>query len=229
MTYFSYIINVKNFLMKRNNKLNKANAYRLSQEVLRNKALSKGVNLIAPETIFLSNDTTFGKNVTVEPYVVFGPKVKIGDNSHIKSFSHVEGTKIEKNVVVGPYARLRTGTVLKNNTKIGNFVETKKTNINQNSKVNHLSYIGDASIGKNSNIGAGTITCNYDGVKKSKTKISDNVFIGSNSSLVAPIKIEKASVVGAGSVITKNVKKNSLALTRSSQLEIKNYNNKKKK
>jgi bifunctional UDP-N-acetylglucosamine pyrophosphorylase/glucosamine-1-phosphate N-acetyltransferase len=215
--------------MKRNNKLNKANAYRLSQEVLRNKALAKGVNLIAPETIFLSNDTTFGKNVTVEPYVVFGPKVKIGDNSHIKSFSHVEGTKIEKNVVVGPYARLRTGTVLKNNTKIGNFVETKKTNINQNSKVNHLSYIGDASIGKNSNIGAGTITCNYDGVKKSKTKIADNVFIGSNSSLVAPIKIEKASVVGAGSVITKNVKKNSLALTRSSQLEIKNYNNKKKK
>ena len=215
--------------MKRNNKLNKANAYRLSQEVLRNKALSKGVNLIAPETIFLSNDTTFGKNVTVEPYVVFGPKVKIGDNSHIKSFSHVEGTKIEKNVVVGPYARLRTGTVLKNNTKIGNFVETKKTNIDQNSKVNHLSYIGDASIGKNSNIGAGTITCNYDGVKKSKTKIADNVFIGSNSSLVAPIKIEKASVVGAGSVITKNVKKNSLALTRSSQLEIKNYNNKKKK
>ena len=229
MTYFSYIINVKNFLMKRNNKLNKANSYRLSQEVLRNKALSKGVNLIAPETIFLSNDTTFGKNVTVEPYVVFGPKVKIGDNSHIKSFSHVEGTKIEKNVVVGPYARLRTGTILKNNTKIGNFVETKKTNINQNSKVNHLSYIGDASIGKNSNIGAGTITCNYDGVKKSKTKIADNVFIGSNSSLVAPIKIEKASVVGAGSVITKNVKKNSLALTRSSQLEIKNYNNKKKK
>ena len=229
MTYFSYIINVKNFLMKRNNKLNKANAYRLSQEVLRNKALSKGVNLIAPETIFLSNDTTFGKNVTVEPYVVFGPKVKIGDNSHIKSFSHVEGTKIEKNVVVGPYARLRTGTVLKNNTKIGNFVETKKTNINQNSKVNHLSYIGDASIGRNSNIGAGTITCNYDGVKKSKTKIADNVFIGSNSSLVAPIKIEKASVVGAGSVITKNVKKNSLALTRSSQLVIKNYSNKKKK
>ena len=229
MTYFSYIINVKNFLMKRNNKLNKANAYRLSQEVLRNKALSRGVNLIAPETIFLSNDTTFGKNVTVEPYVVFGPKVKIGDNSHIKSFSHVEGTKIEKNVVVGPYARLRAGTVLKNNTKIGNFVETKKTNINQNSKVNHLSYIGDTSIGRNSNIGAGTITCNYDGVKKSKTKIADNVFIGSNSSLVAPIKIEKASVVGAGSVITKNVKKNSLAITRSSQLEIKNYSNKKKK
>ena len=215
--------------MKRNNKLDKANSYRLSQEVLRNKALSKGVNLIAPETIFLSKDTLFGKNVTVEPYVVFGPKVKIGDNSYIKSFSHVEGTKIEKNVVVGPYARLRSGTVLKDNSKIGNFVETKKSNISQNSKVNHLSYIGDTSIGKNSNIGAGTITCNYDGVKKSRTKISNNVFIGSNSSLVAPIKIDRDSVIGAGSVITKNVKRKSLALTRSSQTEIKNYKRKKKK
>ena len=215
--------------MKRNNKLDKANAYRLSQEILRNKALTKGVNLIAPETIFLSNDTSFGNNVTVEPYVVFGPKVKIGDNSYIKSFSHIEGTKIEKNVVVGPYARLRSGTVLKDNSKIGNFVETKKSNISQNSKVNHLSYVGDTSIGKNSNIGAGTITCNYDGIKKSRTKISDNVFIGSNSSLVAPIEIDKDSIVGAGSVITKNVKRKSLALTRSSQIEIKNYKRKKKK
>jgi len=215
--------------MKRNNKLNKANAYRLFQEVLRNKALAKGVNLIAPETIFLTKDTIFGKNVTVEPYVVFGPKVKIGDNSHIKSFSHVEGTQIQKNVIVGPYARLRSGTILKDNAKIGNFVETKKSSINQNSKVNHLSYIGDSSIGKNSNIGAGTITCNYDGEKKFKTNIADNVFIGSNSSLIAPIKIDKGSVVGAGSVITKNVKKNTLSLTRSSQLEIKNYRNKKKK
>ena len=214
--------------MKRNNKLNKANSYRLTQEVLRNKALAKGVNLIAPETIFLSKDTSFGKNVTVEPYVVFGPKVKIGNNSYIKSFSHLEGTKIEKNVVVGPYARLREGTVLKENTKIGNFVETKKSNINKNSKVNHLSYIGDTSIGKNSNIGAGTITCNYDGIKKSKTKISDNVFIGSNSSLVAPIIVDKNSVVGAGSVITKNVKKKTLALSRANQVEIKNYKRKKK-
>ena len=214
--------------MKRNIKLDKANSYRLSQEVLRNKALAKGVNLIAPETIFLSLDTTFGKNVTVEPYVVFGPNVQVGDNSYIKSFSHIEGTKIEKNVSVGPYARLREGTVLKNNSKVGNFVETKKSNINKNSKINHLSYIGDASIGKNSNIGAGTITCNYDGVKKSKTKISDNVFIGSNSSLVAPVSIDKNSIVGAGSVITKNVKKKSLALTRSSQIEIKNYKRKKK-
>ena len=228
MTYFSYVINVKKFLMKRNNNLNKANSYRLSQEVLRNKALENGVNLIAPETIFLSKDTTFGKNVTVEPYVVFGSKVKVGDNSYIKSFSHIEGTSIEKNVTVGPYARLRAGTVLKAYSKIGNFVETKKSNINQNSKVNHLSYIGDTSIGKNSNIGAGTITCNYDGVKKSKTKISDNVFIGSNSSLVAPIKIDKNSIVGAGSVITKNVKKKSLALTRATQIEIKNYKRKKK-
>ena len=215
--------------MKRNIKLDKANSYRLSQEVLRNKALAKGVNLIAPETIFLSADTIFGKNVTVEPYVVFGPKVKVGDNSYIKSFSHIEGCKIERNVSVGPYARLRKGTVLKENTKIGNFVETKNSNINKNSKVNHLSYIGDTSIGKNSNIGAGTITCNYDGIKKSKTNISDNVFIGSNSSLVAPVKIDKDSVVGAGSVITKNVKRKTLALTRVAQLEIKNYRRKKKR
>jgi len=215
--------------MNTNINLKKANAYRIKQGKLRNKALSKGVNLIAPETIFLSNDTTFGKNVTVEPYVVIGAKVKIGDNAYIKSFTHIEGTKIEKNVVVGPYARLRPGTILKSNTKIGNFVETKKSSINVNSKVNHLSYIGDTTIGKNSNIGAGTITCNYDGVKKSKTKISDNVFIGSNSALVAPVKLEKNSIVGAGSVITKNVKKNSLAITRSSQIEVKNYKRKKKK
>ncbi len=215
--------------MNTNNKLSKSKSYRVLQDLLRNNALKKGVNLIAPETIYLSKDTSFGKNVTVEPYVVIGPKVKIGDNSHIKSFTHIEGTRIEKNVTVGPYARLRSGTVLKSNTKIGNFVETKKTNIDTNSKVNHLSYIGDTKIGKNSNIGAGTITCNYDGLKKSKTKISDNVFIGSNSSLVAPIKIEKNSVIGAGSVITKNVKKKSLAITRSPQLEILNYKKRKKK
>mgnify|MGYP001379682784 FL=1 len=186
--------------MNTNNKLNKANSYRLSQELLRNKALKKGVNLIAPETIFLSKDTYFGKNVTVEPYVVIGAKVKIGDNSYIKSFTHIEGTKIEKNVVVGPYARLRQGTILKSNTKIGNFVETKKSSINTNSKVNHLSYIGDTVIGKNSNIGAGTITCNYDGIKKYKTKIYDNVFVGSNTSLVAPVKLEKNCIIGAGAV-----------------------------
>ena len=215
--------------MNTNIKLKKANAYRLTQEKLRNKALSKGVNLIAPETIFLSQDTTFGKNVTIEPYVVIGKKVKIKDNVYIKSFTHIEGSRIEKNVIIGPYARLRQGTILKSNTRIGNFVETKKSSIYNNSKVNHLSYIGDTIIGKNSNIGAGTITCNYDGIKKSKTKISDNVFVGSNSSLVAPVRLEKNSVVGAGSVITKNVKKNSLAITRSSQIEVKNYKRKKKK
>ena len=215
--------------MNTNIKLKKANAYRLKQEKLRNKALSKGVNLIAPETIFLSNDTIFGKNVTVEPYVVIGVKVKIGNNTYIKSFTHIEGTKIENNVVVGPYSRLRPGTILKSNTKIGNFVETKKSSININSKVNHLAYIGDTTIGKNSNIGAGTITCNYDGIKKSRTKISDNVFVGSNSALVAPVKLEKNSIVGAGSVITKNVKKSSLAITRSPQIEVKNYKRKKNK
>ena len=215
--------------MNTNNKLKKAYAYRAVQEKLRNKALSKGVNLIAPESIYLSKDTIFGKNVTIEPYVVIGSKVKIGDNAHIKSFTHIEGTKIEKNVVVGPYARLRPGTILKSNAKIGNFVETKKATINTNSKVNHLSYIGDTIIGKNSNIGAGTITCNYDGIKKHKTKISDNVFVGSNSSLVAPVKLEKNSTIGAGSVITRNVKKNSLAITRSPQIDVKNYKRKKKK
>ena len=213
--------------MKSNNKLNKVKKYKLDQDKFRNAALKKGVNLIAPETIFLSKDTKFGKNVTIEPYVVIGPKVKIGNKVTIKSFSHLEETIIENNVSVGPYARLRPGTILKSGSKVGNFVETKKSKIGKNSKVNHLSYIGDTSIGKNSNIGAGTITCNYDGVKKSKTKISDNVFVGSNSSLVAPIKISKKSVVGAGSVITKNVNKNSLALTRSSQKEKKNYRSKK--
>ena len=213
--------------MKLNNKSNKAKRYKLEQEKLRNKALKKGVNLIAPETIFLSKDTKFGKNVTIEPYVVIGLKVKIGNNVIIKSFSHIEETLMENNITVGPYARLRPGTILKSGAKIGNFVETKKSKIGQNSKVNHLSYVGDTSIGQNSNIGAGTITCNYDGIKKNKTNISDNVFIGSNTALVAPVKIEKNSIIGAGSVITRTVKKNSLALTRSKQQVVKNYKRKK--
>ena len=212
--------------MNTNNKLNKANSYRLSQELLRNKALRKGVNLVAPETIFLSKDTFFGKNVTIEPYVVIGKKVNIGNNVIVKSFSHLESCKIENRVEVGPYARIRPETVLKEGSKIGNFVEIKKSIVGKKSKVNHLSYIGDTTIGKSSNIGAGTITCNYDGIKKSKTKIRDNVFIGSNSALVAPVTIEEKSIVGAGSVITKNVKKRSLALTRSLQTEIKNYKRK---
>ena len=214
--------------MKTNIKLKKAKNFKINQQKFRDKALKNGVELIAPETIFLSKDTKFGKNVVVEPYVVIGPKVKIGNNVIIKSFSHLEGTIIKNNIEIGPYARLRPGTSIFSGAKIGNFVETKKTSIQSNSKVNHLSYIGDTLIGKNSNIGAGTITCNYDGSKKYKTKIKDNVFVGSNTSLVAPLTLQKNSVIGAGSVITKNVKKNSLSLTRSNQIEIKNYKRKKK-
>ena len=198
------------------------------QNDLRKKFLKDGVKMIGPETIFFSKDTKIGKNVIIEPYVVIGQKVKIGNNVIIKSFSHLENCKIENKVDIGPYARIRPGVVLKSGSKIGNFVEIKKSTLGINSKVNHLTYIGDSQIGKSVNIGAGTITCNYDGVKKSKTKIKDNVFIGSNSSLVAPITIEEDSVVGAGSVITKNVKKKSLALTRSLQTEIKNYKRKSK-
>ena len=184
--------------------------------------------MVGPETIYFSKDTKLGKNVTIEPYVVFGKKVKIGNNVTIKSFSHLENCKIENKVEIGPYARIRPGTILKEGSKIGNFVEIKKSTLGKKSKVNHLAYIGDSMIGKSVNVGAGTITCNYDGVKKSKTKIKDNVFIGSNSSLVAPITIEENSVIGAGSVITKNVKKKSLALTRSLQTEIRNYKRKSK-
>ena len=197
------------------------------QENLRKKFTKKGVKMIAPDTVFFSVDTKIGKNVSIEPYVVIGKKVKIHNDVTIHSFSHLENVKIENNVSVGPYARLRPGTILKSGSRVGNFVEIKKSIIEKGSKINHLSYIGDASLGKNVNIGAGTITCNYDGVKKNKTKIKDNVFIGSNTSLVAPITINEKSIVGAGSVITKNVRKKSLALTRSPQIEIKNYKKKK--
>jgi len=197
------------------------------QEILRKKFIKKGVKMIAPDTVFFSKDTKIGKNVSIEPYVVFGKKVKINNNVKIYSFSHLENTKIEKNVSVGPYARLRPGTILKSGSKIGNFVEVKKSTIGKNSKVNHLSYIGDSQLGKRVNIGAGTITCNYDGNKKNKTKIKDGVFVGSNSSLVAPVTLNEKSTIGAGSVITRNVKKSSLALTRSNQAEVKNYKRKK--
>ncbi len=199
-----------------------------NQNKLRNKFLNAGVKMIGPETIFFSNDTKIGKAVTIEPYVVIGSKVKIGNNVVIKSFSHLESCKIENKVEIGPYARIRPGTILKEDSKVGNFVEIKKSTVGNKSKINHLSYVGDSDIGKMVNIGAGTITCNYDGVKKSKTIIKDRVFIGSNSSLVAPVKIDSESIVGAGSVITKNVKKKSLALTRSVQVEIKNYKRKTK-
>ncbi|MDA9720588.1 UDP-N-acetylglucosamine pyrophosphorylase [Candidatus Pelagibacter sp.] len=196
------------------------------QNKLRDKFLKKGVKMKGPETVFFSKDTKIGKNVEIEPYVVFADKVQIGNNVKILSFSHLEGVKIDNDVSVGPYARLRPGTKIKSGSKIGNFVEVKKTTINKNSKVNHLSYIGDAQLGKNVNIGAGTITCNYDGRKKSKTNIKDKVFVGSNTSLVAPVTLNEKSVIGAGSVITKNVSKGSLALTRSIQKEKKNYKRK---
>ena len=203
------------------------NNLQIEQIKLRKKFLKKGIKMLAPETIFFSKETTIGKNVTIEPYVVFSKKVKIGNNVTVKSFSHLEGVTVEDNVNIGPYARIRPEVRIQKGSKIGNFVEIKKSNIGKNSKVNHLSYIGDTTIGKNVNIGAGTITCNYDGVKKSKTKIKDGVFIGSNSSLVAPVTINKKSIVGASSVITKNVLSNSLALTRSNQITIKNYKRKK--
>ena len=195
---------------------------------LRNKFTKSGVKMIGPETIFFSEDTKIGKNVVINPYVVFGKKVKIGNNVIINSFSHLEDCKVENKVDIGPYARIRPGTILKDGSKIGNFVEVKKSIVGKKSKINHLSYVGDTQIGKEVNIGAGTITCNYDGVKKSKTKIKNNVFIGSNSSLVAPVTINENSIVGAGSVITKNIKKKSLALTRANQIEIKNYKRKKR-
>ena len=198
------------------------------QNKLRNKFIKSGVKMIGPDTIYFSKDTKIGKNVTIEPFVVFGLKVKVGSNVTIKSFSHLEDCKVENKVNIGPYARIRPGSVLKESSKVGNFVEIKKSMIGKNSKINHLTYIGDANIGKSVNVGAGTITCNYDGVKKSKTTIKDKAFIGSNSSLVAPVTIEQNSIVGAGSVITKKVKKGSLALTRALQSEVKNYKRKRK-
>ena len=198
------------------------------QNSLRNKFLKSGVKMIAPDTIYFSKDTKIGKNVTIEPYVVIGSKVKIGNGVNIKSFTHLENCKIESKVEVGPYARIRPGAILKEGSKVGNFVEIKKSIVGKKSKVNHLTYIGDTLIGKSVNVGAGTITCNYDGIKKNRTKIKDNVFVGSNSSLVAPLTLEENSIVGAGSVITKSVSRKSLALTRSEQLEVKNYKRKSK-
>ena len=191
------------------------------QKKIRNKFIKQGVKMIDPNTVYFSKDTKIGENVTIEPFVVIGSKVKIKDNAKILSFSHIEGVVINENVSVGPFCRLRPGTILEKNSKIGNFVEVKKSKIKKNSKVSHLSYIGDTTIGKSANIGAGTITCNYDGVKKSKTVIGDNSFVGSNSSLVAPVKIGRNSTIGAGSVITQNVKDGNLALTRSAQLQSK--------
>ena len=193
------------------------------QQKLRNKAMNMGVTLKSPETVYLSEDTKFGKNVIINQYVVIGEKTKIGDNVEIMPFTYIENATLEAKVRVGPFSRIRPGTFLKEGSRIGNFVEIKKSKIGKNSKINHLSYVGDSLIGKNVNIGAGTITCNYDGKRKNKTKILDGAFIGSNTSLIAPIKIGKKAIVGAGSALNENVKDKSLSLTRAKQIEIKNY------
>ena len=207
-------------------KKKKALIEKYNQEKLRNHAMKIGVTLISPETVFLSNDTKFGKNVVINPYVVIGKKTKIGNNVEILPFTHIENAILESNVNVGPFSRIRPGSFLSKGSRIGNIVEVKKSKLGKNSKVNHLSYVGDATIGKNVNIGAGTITCNYDGKRKNKTKILDGAFIGSNTSLIAPIKIGKKAVVGAGSALSKNVKDKSLSLTRATEVVIKNYKRK---
>ena len=201
-----------------NTKAQLAEAESVTQQRLRKAALEAGVTLIAPETVYLSADTKFGKDVTVEPYVVFGEKVKVDDSAVIRSFSHLTGAHVGRGAIVGPFARLRPGAKLHEDVHIGNFVEVKEATVEAGAKANHLSYIGDATVGAGSNIGAGTITCNYDGVGKRRTEIGADVFIGSNSSLVAPVKIGAGAYVGSGSVITANVPADALALGRSRQV-----------
>jgi len=188
------------------------------QQRLRQAALDGGVTLVAPETVFLSSDTKFGRDVVVEPFVVFGPGVMVEDNAVIRSFSHLERAYVGKGAMVGPYARLRPGARLQEQVHIGNFVEVKEAVIEAGAKANHLSYIGDATVGAGTNVGAGTITCNYDGVAKHRTEIGKNAFIGSNSALVAPVKIGDGAYVGSGSVITHDVPAAALALARGRQV-----------
>jgi bifunctional UDP-N-acetylglucosamine pyrophosphorylase/glucosamine-1-phosphate N-acetyltransferase len=200
-----------------NTKAQLAEAESVMQTRLRKAALDAGVTLIAPETVYLAADTTFGKDVTIEPFVVIGPGVSIADGAVIHSFSHIVQTSIGKKASVGPYARLRPGTSLGEGVRIGNFVETKAATLEAGVKVNHLSYVGDAHVGANANIGAGTITCNYDGFSKHKTEIGANAFIGTNSSLVAPVKIGTGAYIGSGSVITRDVPDDAMAVERSHQ------------
>jgi bifunctional UDP-N-acetylglucosamine pyrophosphorylase/glucosamine-1-phosphate N-acetyltransferase len=200
-----------------NTKAQLAEAEAVLQARLRKAAMEAGVTLIAPETVYLAADTRFGRDVTVEPFVVIGPGVSIGDGAVIHSFSHIVEATIGKKVSVGPYARLRPGTSLGDGSRIGNFVETKAAILEEGVKVNHLSYVGDAHVGANSNLGAGTITCNYDGFLKHKTLIGKGAFIGTNSSLVAPVKIGAGAYIGSGSVITKDVPDDAMALERSEQ------------
>ena len=204
-----------------NNKNDLAKAEKIMQQKMRLYAMSTGVTLKDPDSVFFNHDTELESDVIIEPNVVFGQNVKIKKNTIIKSFSYLEGCQIGENSIVGPFARIRPGSILDQETKVGNFVEIKKSIIKKNSKISHLSYIGDTEINENSNIGAGTITCNYDGVSKHNTKIGKNVFIGSNSALIAPLTIGDGAIIGAGSTITKNVKQKTLAVERSKQRELK--------
>ncbi len=202
-----------------NDRLQLAQAEAVAQSRLRRAAMAAGVTMIAPETVFLSVDTKFGRDVTIEPHVVFGPGVSIGDGAVIHAFSHLEGARVGAGATIGPFARLRPGAALAENAKVGNFVEIKNANVAAGAKVNHLTYIGDADIGANANIGAGPITCNYDGFFKYRTEIGENAFIGSNSSLVAPVRIGAGAYVGSGSVVTKDVTADALAVARGRQME----------
>ena len=203
-----------------NSRVELANIEKIKQKQIRQKMMENGVTLVSPKTVHFNFDTEISQDTIIHPNVVFGSAVKIASNVEIKSFCHIEGALIQKNAVIGPFARIRPQSEIHENVHIGNFVEIKKSQIAKNSKINHLSYIGDSEIGENTNIGAGTITCNYDGFNKFKTKIGDNVFIGSNSALVAPVEIKNGAIVGAGSVITKNVEIDDLAVSRTSQTNI---------
>jgi len=200
-----------------NNKAQLAEAEQVMQARLRKAALDAGVTMIAPDTVYLAADTKFGDDVTIEPYVVIGPGVSISDGTVIHSFSHIVQSSIGKNASVGPFARMRPGTTLGDGAKIGNFVETKAAILEAGAKVNHLSYVGDAHVGAKANIGAGTITCNYDGFGKHKTEIGAGAFIGTNSSLVAPVKIGSGAYIGSGSVISRDVPDDASALERNEQ------------
>jgi bifunctional UDP-N-acetylglucosamine pyrophosphorylase/glucosamine-1-phosphate N-acetyltransferase len=200
-----------------NTKAQLAAAEASMQQRLRQAALEAGVTLVAPDTVHLAADTRLGKDVTVEPYVVFGPGVTVEEGATIRSFSHLAGAHVGRNAIVGPYARLRPGAKLEENVHVGNFVEVKEALIEAGAKANHLSYIGDARVGAGANIGAGTITCNYDGAAKHRTDIGKGAFIGSNSSLVAPVTIGDGAYVGSGSVITTDVPADALALGRGRQ------------
>mgnify|MGYP003337952670 CR=1 FL=1 len=211
-----------------NSKLELSIVENIKQQQLRHKLMQDGVTLIDPNSVFLSHDVKIGQDCIIEPNVTLGIGVEIGNNVTIKSFSYIEQSKISDNCNIGPFARLRPESEIGDNCKIGNFVEIKKSQISQNTNISHLSYVGDSVVGQNCNIGAGTITCNYDGLKKHQTKIGDNSFIGSNCSLIAPLNIADNCLIGAGSVVTKNTENGDLVIARSKQINIKNGNKKKK-